>query len=169
MIAAIIKELRNNRFKIRMICFIVIVLICPVSNLQGSMVKQTGGNELNAVQSGDLRVLMGINEEQTLKMETIIRNFYERRSSLNNTLNHQIDELKSIIDKADEKMLKSHISRIDATIKALQELNFQKWETLKKLLSEKQQARYLIYQNAMQKALRKRAATGFQKTGEGVD
>lgn len=104
----------------------------------------------------------GHNQNVELRIEKIQAEGL-RRAALDKIYNKQISELRGIIDTADEQALSAKVEQIEETVHELQTLHTHKWQQLKALLTKKQLARYLLYQDALQRELKRRAVNGMAK------
>ncbi len=142
-------------------------LALPVELLPDSTQQQMPINALEQLQVEGLKRALAINAKLSTKMALIIKTNKQRRAVLENTYQEQMAELNKIIDKASSKEIAVHVSQLEQTSKELQALYMQKWKALKPLLTDKQQARYLIYQDALQRELQRRVIEGLDRSVTG--
>jgi len=124
-------------------------------------------NTIEQLQAEGLKRALVINAKLSTKVTAIIDTNKQRRAELENTYKEQMAELKRVIDKASSKEIAVLVSRLEQTIKELHALHMQKWKALKALLTDKQQARYLLYQDALQRELQRRAIEGLDRSATG--
>ncbi len=69
-------------------------------------------------------------------------------------------ELEAIVNDASPRQLAKSVQSVEAAMDALRKLSAEKWHAIRMLLTVKQQARYLIYQAALQRTLKRRLVEG---------
>lgn len=161
------------RFTKNPLCHFMAVLILSLNGGAVVALPITGSSEtgqsqnlemtLDQIQAEGLRRALSVDRELSLKVTVISRQNKLRRAALDEAYKKQIVELKGIIETADKQTLAAKLGEIEATVSDIQALHQQKWQQLKALLTEKQLARYLLYQDALQRELQRRAISGMAK------
>ncbi len=129
--------------------------------------KQNLINRIELLQTDGLKRALAIDAKLSAKMVAIINANKQRRAVLDNTYKEQMAELKRVIDNAGSNEIATLVSRLEQTTNELQTLYIQKWKALKALLTDKQQARYLLYQDALQRELQRRTIKGLNRSATG--
>lgn len=163
----ILHTLAGNHFPnllmiLTLVCYSGSVFALPIVNSPGTSQDQIFDNTIEQIQAEGLRQALSINKELSLQVSAIARQSKQTRAMLDERYKKQIAELKRAIETSNETGLANHLSQIEETTRAIQALHMQKWQSLKALLTVKQQARYLLYQDALQRELQRRAIKGLQ-------
>ncbi|MCU7852844.1 MAG: hypothetical protein KZQ80_11570 [Candidatus Thiodiazotropha sp. (ex Monitilora ramsayi)] len=145
-----------------LVCYNESIFARPILNSPGTSQDESFDYTIEQIQAEGLRQALSINKELSLQVSAIARQRKQRRAMLDERYKKQIADLKRAIETSDETGLANHLSQIEETTRAIQALHIQKWQSLKALLTVKQQARYLLYQDALQRELQRRAIKGLQ-------
>ncbi|MCU7841754.1 MAG: hypothetical protein KZQ82_09780 [Candidatus Thiodiazotropha sp. (ex Lucinoma annulata)] len=138
-------------------------LSVPIGNTSPAIEHQSLSDTIDQYQIDGLNRALAMDSQLSTKVMAIINNNKQQRAMLQETYKKQMTELKKVINTATSLEIATLITDLEQTIKEMQTLYMKKWNALKVLLTEKQQARYLLYQDALQRELQRRAIEGLER------
>ncbi|MCU7933173.1 MAG: hypothetical protein KZQ90_20455 [Candidatus Thiodiazotropha sp. (ex Codakia rugifera)] len=139
-------------------------LSVPIGTTSHAIEHQSLSDRIDQYQIDGLNRALAMDSQLSIKVMAIINKNKQQRAMLEDTYKKQMAELKKAINTATSLEIATIITGLEQTINEMQALYMQKWKALKVLLTDKQQARYLLYQDALQRELQRRAIEGLERS-----
>jgi len=111
--------------------------------------------KIEALRIWKLAEALDLDEETSSKLFPVLKKYDRRRAKAQRELRQGMKELKLALKAGKEESLTDIIDRLEQSHKALQRINDEERQALKRILTVKQQAQYILFQQRFKREIRK--------------